>query len=789
MHSGKLNAEPPARFWRLINFSQQLPARRHLQVRLVCLALAAVTLLCYWPLTHHDFINYDDPDYIPKNPHVTTGLTRDNLIWAFGTGYYANWHPLTWISHMADCQLYGLNAGGHHLTNLLFHIANTLLLFLVLNRMTGTIWRSAFVAALFAWHPLHVESVAWASERKDVLSTFFFLLTLGAYAKYAQSKAESPKSKVQNGEPFPSSIIHNPSSYYLLALLFFILGLMSKPMVVTLPFVLLLLDYWPLQRFQIPTLRLPVDHTNQPQAADGGPRTVDPKLGTWNLKLRTIFSLQPLAFSLLLEKIPFFALALCSSIITFLVQKAGGAVMSLESIPLPLRIGNALIAYVRYISNTVCPIGLAPFYPYETHWPEVLVLGAGLLLTVWSFLILVKARTYPYLPVGWCWFLGTLVPTIGLVQVGVQSMADRYMYIPSIGLFLLVVWGLCDLRRFCANWSADASPASSNEVKPVAWAPAPISGEKSWPPRVHKAASFTVQGNRVFVAGCLAALTACLISTRIQLQYWQNAGKLFAHTLQVTSGCYFAYACVGKTYDESGQKELARACYSEAVRIAPHFVDGQYNLGTLLLEMGETDEAIKCFKHAITDRPSFARAHNNLAKALLAKGQLDEAIENLRRATELEPKWPEAHYNLGTAFLTASRIREASTELSEALRLDPANVAAHMNLAVALVRQNKPDLALNHFAEATRLAPENSEAYFNYGLALLDQNQPDEAVTQFAEELRLRPDEAKGHYRMAVALVQLNKPQEAALHYRETLRLAPDFAQACDELASLHLGN
>jgi tetratricopeptide (TPR) repeat protein len=730
----------------------------------LCLLLASITLLCYWPLTHHNFINFDDQDYITENLHVKTGLTWYNVIWAFRTGYYANWHPLTWISHMADCQFYGLNAGGHHLTNLLFHVANTLLLFLLLNRMTGTLWRSAFVAALFAWHPLHVESVAWASERKDVLSTFFFLLTLGAYAKYVESKA-----KIQSDFIF----------LYLLALFLFVLGLMSKPMVVTLPFVLLLLDYWPLQRFQNRTFHLPVDHTYKPQAGDGGPRTMDPKLGTWNLKLGTIFRLQPLVFGLFLEKVPFFALALCSSIITFLVQKAGGAVMSLESIPLPLRIGNALIAYVRYISNTVWPAGLAPFYPYQTHWPEILVLGAGLLLTVWSFLILVKARAYPYLPVGWFWFLGTLVPTIGLVQVGVQSMADRYMYIPSIGLFLLAVWGLCDFRRFCANRSAGASP--------VAWAAALISEETSL--CATKAAGSTVQSNKVFVAGCLAVLTASLISTRIQLQYWQNAGKLFAHTLQVTSGCYFAYACVGQTYEASGQKQLALNYYSEAVRLAPHFVDGQYNLGTLLLETGQTDEAIKCLKNAVMDRPSFARGHNNLAKALLTKGHLDEAIEHLRRAVNLEPEWTEAHYNLGTTLLTASKIREASTELSEAVRLDPANAAAHMNLGVALLRQNKPELALNHFAESTRLAPQNSEAYFNYGLALLDQNQADEAVTQFAEELRLRPDEAKAHYRMAVALVQLNKPQEAALHYRETLRLAPDFTQACDELASLHVGN
>jgi tetratricopeptide (TPR) repeat protein len=473
---------------------------------------------------------------------------------------------------------------------------------------------------------------------------------------------------------------------------------------------------------------------------------------------------------LVAEKLPFFALAFCSCIITFLVQKAGGAVMSLESIPLPLRLVNALMAYLRYISHTVWPVGLAPFYPYETHWSVALVLGAALLLSVWSLLILVKARAYPYLPVGWFWFLGTLVPTIGLVQVGVQSMADRYMYIPSIGLFVLAVWGLCDLRLFLLRRSAGASPAGLAEDRSAPKAPALLS-------------------NTACVGAGTTVLAAYLFCACVQLAYWQNGRKLFAHALQASSGCYLAYAALGQTYEESGQKQLALNYYTEAVRLAPHFVDGQYNLGTLLLEMGQTDEAIKCLNLAVTDRPSFARGHNNLGKALLAKGQLDAAIDHLRKAKELNPDWPEAHYNLGTALLTASKIDDAITELSETLRLDPSYGGAHMNIAVALIRQNKPAQALNHFAEAARLAPNNPEAHFNFGLALLNQNQPDEAVTQFAEELRLRPDEAKGHYRMAVALVQLDKPQEAALHYRETLRLAPGFTQARDELASLNIGN
>jgi tetratricopeptide (TPR) repeat protein len=653
----------------------------------ICVFLAAITLLCYWPITHHAFINFDDHEYITENVHVKAGLTWQGVAWAFCTGSFCSWHPLTWISHMLDYELYGLNAGGHHLTNLLFHIANSLLLFLLLNRMTGALWRSAFVAALFAWHPLHVESVAWASERKDVLSTFFFLLTLGVYARYAESKGESPKSKV---EPlYPSSIIHHPSAhaafgsprsslYYLLALFLFALALMSKPMVVTLPFVLLLLDYWPLQRFE---------------------------LSASNLQLSTFARL---AF----EKVPFFVMALAASIVTFLVQKQGGAVASLTTIPFYLRVVNALMSYLRYISKAVVPMGLAPFYGYEAHWHLALVLGATILLAVWSFLFFLKAKQYPYLPVGWCWFLGTLVPTIGLVQVGSQSMADRYMYIPSIGLFVLVIWGLWDFR---------------------------------W-----------LRRKTVVVGAGVAALAAYSIETRTQVQYWQNGVALFGHALEVTSGNYFAYAYIGKAYDDSGEKEKALAYYSESVRLSPHYVEGQYNLGTLLLEMGRIDEAAKCLTQAITDGPRFARAYNNLGKALLSQGSLDEGVNRLTQAIKLQPDWPEAHYNLGTALLTQSKPAAAIGELSEALRLNPGYAEAHMNFAIASINLGKTNEGLAHLADAVRLAPDNPEAHFNFGLALLERDKPAEAASQFAAGLHLRPDDGRMRSRLAQALASSN---------------------------------
>src|SRR5260221_762659 len=418
---------------------------------ILCFALAAVTLLVYSPMLRHGFVNYDDPDYITGNAHVTGGLTWTNLAWAFTSGAAANWHPLTWISHMTDCQLFGVNPAGHHLMDLLFHTANTLLLFLLLEKLTGALWRSFFVAALFAWHPLHVESVGWAAERKDVLSAFFWMLTLLAYARYAQGRSKAG---------------------YFLALFFFACGLMSKPMVVTLPFVLLLLDFWPLKRFTIDDLRL------------------------------TIF------LRLVLEKIPFFVLTLASCLITYRVQS--GALWSTQALTFNFRAANAVMSYVRYISKIFWPADLALIYPYPHYWPLAGVVFVAALLAMLSAIFILQARRFPYLAVGWLWFLGTLVPAIGLVQVGVQSMAERYIYIPSIGLFILVIWG--------ANGLLKSQP---HKIKIVA------------------------------LAGS-AVLIACLICTSIQLSYWRSSVELFLHTVEVTTDNYAAYDSLGKALETIG---------------------------------------------------------------------------------------------------------------------------------------------------------------------------------------------------------------------------------------------
>jgi protein O-mannosyl-transferase len=598
----------------------------------ICSVLALATLAAYWPVTRHGFVDFDDPHYIYDNPHVKAGLTWSGVRWAFQSAYASNWHPLSWISHMADCQLYGLNPAGHHLTSLLFHLTNSLLLFLLFRRTTGALWRSLFVAALFAWHPLRVESIAWAAERKDVLSTFFCLLALWAYARYAevQSQGTEDKSQKESTRNTQHTTLLTPpvSRYYVLSLFLFALGLMSKPMLVTLPFVLLLLDFWPLGRLQFSNLN------SHPSSL-------------WRL---------------LREKLPFFVLALVASIVTYLVQRSGGAVSSLELVPLHSRIANALVAYVRYLSLTFWPAQLAVVYPYSRHLPAGSVIAAALLLAGLSGLFLSRARRQPYLVVGWLWFLGTLVPTIGLVQVGPQCLADRYTYIPSIGLFLLIVWGIDTLLD-------------------------------PWPPK----------RLLLSVAGTLA-LAACLVCTYYQLKYWQDSESLFRHAIAVTRDNYIAHINLGKALLEQGKLDEAAVHFDTAVHLTPNDPEAQYNLGTVLVMQSKPDEGIACFLEALRLNPEYGEAHGNLGVTLMRQGKTDQGVAHLAAAVRLRPEDSQAHYNLGLALLDLNRPREAADRLAEALRLSPDVPEPHYHLALSLVRQDKPQEALPHARKALDLA-------------------------------------------------------------------------------------
>jgi tetratricopeptide (TPR) repeat protein len=571
----------------------------------ISLFLLVAVLAVFWPVQDHGFVNFDDGTYICNNSQVRNGLTWRGVAWAFTTTHANFWHPLTWLSHMLDCELYGLNPAGHHLTNLLLHMANALLLFLVFHRMTHAVWKSAFVAALFALHPLHVESVAWASERKDVLSTLFWILTMGTYASYV--KAPGLKR-------------------YLLVLVCFVLGLMAKPMLVTLPFVLLLLDYWPLGRWPFKLLA----HAQPPQIEhldhvnDQGKRVTH----------------------LLVEKGPLLVLAVVFSIVAFLAQEHGGATKSFASFPMEVRVANALLSYVGYMGKMLWPKNLAVFYPHPgitvTMWQAA---PAGLLLVALSILTIRLAKGHPYLPVGWLWYLGTLVPVIGLVQVGDHAMADRYTYVPLIGLFIVMAWGLPDILA-------------------------------KWPHRRAAIATLT--------AGLLAALMIC---SRLQVRYWQDSITLFQHALCVAPDNPPAHTNLGVAFAGQGEAEKAIWHYAEALRIEPNYLEARINLGGALAGQGKLEEAIAHYLEALRIKPDFADAHYNMGNALARRGRLADAIAHYSEAVRIKPDDAEAHNNLGIALASRERTADAVVHFHEALRIRPGFAEARHNLTLALQKQ------------------------------------------------------------------------------------------------------
>lgn len=574
---------------------------------LICLALMAVTAAVFWPATGYPFIVYDDGGYVANNPHVITGLGWSNVAWAFRTTEMANWHPLTWLSYMLDCQLFGVNAGKSHLVNLLWHALNTGLLFWVLKRMTGARWPSAFVAALFAWHPLHVESVAWIAERKDVLSAFFWMLTLGAYAAYVERPRAAP---------------------YVLALLFFALGLMCKPMLVSLPLALLLLDFWPLGRLR-PGLA---------GSEAGSPRTI------------------PL-WGLVKEKVPFFLLAVASGLMTLVAQRGLGAIMGL---PLAVRVGNAVLSCLNYIGKAIWPANLAVPYPY----PRLLALGfilvTALVLGMLSAGVFRQGRLRPYLVTGWFWYLVTLAPVIGLIQAGEQAMADRYTYLPLIGLFIMVAWGAEEMTR---GWR------------------------------------FRTQA---LGAAGIVILIALLAATRVQLAYWKSSETLFSHTIEVTQGNPVAHFNLGFALGEQSRYSEAAAQYSKAVELRPRFADAENNWGLALMSLGKPEEATEHYRAALKSEPTHALAHANLGEALAAQGKLEQASEHLSRALELDPTYAEAHYQLALILSRQGQAQAAVVHYREAIRLQPTLVGALNNLAWLLATH--PDPAFRNGAEAVRLA-------------------------------------------------------------------------------------
>jgi tetratricopeptide (TPR) repeat protein len=653
------------------------------------LLLAVATFVLYAPVGRHGFVDYDDGQYVFENAQVQAGLTLAGVRWALVTGHASNWHPLTWLSHMLDAEWFGERAGGHHLTSVVLHCLDAVLLLLLFERMTGALWRSAFVAAAFAWHPLHVESVAWVSERKDVLSTFFGLASLLAYVAYARGAPAGGKPRAARS--------------YWLGLGLFALGLMSKPMLVTWPFLMLLLDGWPLRRFP-------------PGDARAG-------LGR-----------------LVREKLPFFALSLASCAVTFVCQAKGGAVSPLAGYPLPERLANAVISYARYVGKALWPADLSVLYPNPGHWPSWQVILAGLFLTAVSLAAFRARRSSPHFAVGWFWFAGTLVPVIGLVQVGIQAMADRYAYVPLIGLTVAVAWG--------AGAVAERRPAARG---PIA------------------------------VAG-IAVLAAWIPVTRHQIGFWKDSETLFRRAVAVTANNHLAFNNLGFTLSEQGRKGEATEMYRAALAIKPDYADALNNLGHALAGDRKYGEAIEHYRRALRVDPGLVEAHNNLGNALSETGKLDEAIEHYRFVLEREPDHAEAHNNLGIALAKKGRIDEAVAQFRESIRFRPGYAGAHSNLGNAYATLRRFDEAIAEYRRALEIEPADPQAHNNLGNALVEKGRLEEAVPQYREALRLRGDNPEAHFNLSHVLELLGRREEAIAHLEQTLQLQPDHAAARSRL-------
>jgi tetratricopeptide (TPR) repeat protein len=598
----------------------------------LCLLVVLITAAIYSQVRHHSFIGYDDPDFVSHNSHVSGGITRSAVAWAFSTGSGGNWMPLTWMSHMADWQLFGSDSGLHHLASVAFHLANTVLLFVVLRRMTRSPWSSALVAALFALHPLHVESVAWAAERKDVLCAFFWFLTMWAYLRWVDRPT---------------------AARYVLVFASLACSLLAKPMAVTLPFALLLLDVWPLERLR--TKRL------------------------------------------LLEKVPLVALSFVVSIVTFAVQRQAGAVAGIDAVPLTVRLANAVVSCGWYLLATFSPVNLAVFYPLPQAVPIGQAFAAAAALLAVSYVVFRNWRGKPYLAVGWLWYLVTLVPVLGLVQVGSQARADRYTYVPLVGIFIAAAWGAADVSR-------------------------------RWP------------RSKVAVAGLAGlACVACATLTSRQLGFCRNDVTLFSHAIDVTHGNFIAHGSLGLALRQQGRLDEAIQQYQKAIVIEPAYTEGLTNLGEAFLSQRRPDDAMPLFDRALTLKPDLVDPKVNRANALGQLGRPAEAIEQYRQILAASPDSAEAHAGLGVLFDAQGDTDNALAELHESVTMAPDYADGHRSLARLYARLGRTADALTELQTVCRLEPDDAIAHADLGSAFTGLDRLDDAIAEFSEALRLDP--------------------------------------------------
>ena len=600
-----------------------------------CVYGALLLAICavYLQVSHFAFVNFDDPEYIAGNNHIRAGLTWAGIKWAFTSTTAANWFPLTWISNMAVCQIFGLDSGWHHLVNVLLHALASLFLFAALRRMTGALWPSAFVAFVFALHPLHVESVAWVAERKDVLCAFFWCLTMWCYARYVE-------------RPSPLR--------YAWVVLAFCGGLMSKSMIVTLPLVLLLLDFWPLRR--------------------------------------------PWRRNLLWEKVPLLGLAGAVSMLTLVSQQKGHAVRSLTTLPFTLRLQNAAWTYLAYMGRMFWPAKLAVYYPYSHHFSAAQILAAVVVLGGITILAARWFRQYPYLAVGWFWYLGTLVPVIGFVQVGGQSSADRYTYLPTIGLTIVLAWAAVDfVKRY---------------------------------PQFQKAV----------LGAAAAAVAICAVLTAIQTSYWANSGRLFQHATEVTNDNFIADNNLADYYLTEMRTADARAPVLEALRLNPYYPEAHVNLATILRRTGQFGESERQYLEAIQLQSINPGAHSGYGALLLQEGRAFQAAGEFAKVIELQPEDAEARYNLGRVLMAIGRFDQGVAQLNEAIRLRPDYADAYHSLAVALAGRGRLNEAVDEFREEARLRPRDASVRNSLGMLLAGIGRLDEAIVEYSAALRIQPN-------------------------------------------------